>query len=131
MPRPSSVTVIDEPSSCSVTLMLEAWPFIASSIALSTISQTRWCRPALPTPPMYMPGRLRTGSSPSRTVMSLAVYDMVVLELRARALLDGEGLGRRRRLDDDLGQAAALDHLATLAAALGDLVLGGVDALLA
>ena len=29
--------------------------------------------PVLPTPPMYMPGRLRTGSSPSRTVMSLAV----------------------------------------------------------
>jgi hypothetical protein len=27
----------------------------------------------VPTPPMYMPGRLRTGSSPSRTVMSFAV----------------------------------------------------------
>ena len=36
-------------------------------------SQTRWCRPVVPTPPMYMPGRLRTGSSPSRTVMSFAV----------------------------------------------------------
>ncbi len=31
--------------------------------------------PRCPTPPMYMPGRLRTGSSPSRTVMSLAEYD--------------------------------------------------------
>ena len=29
---------------------------------------------ASPTPPMYMPGRRRTGSSPSRTVMSFAVY---------------------------------------------------------
>ena len=30
-------------------------------------------QPVEPTPPMYMPGRLRTGSRPSRTVMSLAV----------------------------------------------------------
>src|SRR5947208_10629671 len=55
--------------------MVEAWPFIASSTELSTISQTRWCSPVDPTPPMYMPGRLRTGSSPSRTVMSFAEYD--------------------------------------------------------
>ena len=41
MPRPSSSTVIDEPSLCSVTRMFEAWPFIASSIALSRVSQTR------------------------------------------------------------------------------------------
>ena len=54
--------------------MCEAYPFIASSIALSSVSQTRWCSPAEPTPPMYIPGRLRTGSRPSRTVMSLAVY---------------------------------------------------------
>src|SRR5689334_12545579 len=47
---------------------------MASSIALSSTSQARWWRPAVPTPPMYMPGRLRTGSRPSRTVMSLAVY---------------------------------------------------------
>ena len=73
MPRPSSATVSDVPSACSVTAMVEAWPFIASSMALSSISQARWCRPAVPTPPMYMPGRLRTGSSPSRTVMSFAV----------------------------------------------------------
>ena len=73
MPRPSSLTVIELPSEWSVTTMFDAWPFIASSTALSRISHTRWCRPALPTPPMYMPGRLRTGSSPSRTVMSLAV----------------------------------------------------------
>ena len=29
----------------------------------------------MPTPPMYMPGRFRTGSRPSRTVMSFAVYE--------------------------------------------------------
>src|SRR5687768_8547623 len=76
IPRPSSSIVIDEPSLCSVTHIFEAWPFIASSMELSRISQTRWCRPALPTPPMYMPGRRRTGSRPSRTVMSFAVYAM-------------------------------------------------------
>ena len=47
-----------EPSLWSVTVISFAWPFIASSTELSTISQTRWCRPALPTPPMYMPGPL-------------------------------------------------------------------------
>ena len=47
-------------------------PAIASSTELSTISHTRWCRPRGPVEPMYMPGRLRTASSPSRTVMSLA-----------------------------------------------------------
>src|SRR5215203_5297054 len=34
----------------------------------------RWCRPASPVEPMYMPGRLRTGSRPSSTWMSLAPY---------------------------------------------------------
>jgi len=37
---------------------------------LSTTSNTRWCRP-VPSlvSPMYMPGRLRTASRPSRMVM--------------------------------------------------------------
>src|SRR5262249_10712664 len=34
----------------------------------------RWWRPREPVDPMYMPGRRRTGSRPSRTVMSFAVY---------------------------------------------------------
>ena len=46
---------------------------MASSTALSTTSQTRWCRPVGPVDPMYIPGRFRTGSRPSRTVMSLGV----------------------------------------------------------
>ena len=50
------------PSLCSVTVISDACPFIASSTELSTISQIKWCSPAMPTPPMYMPGRLRTGS---------------------------------------------------------------------
>src|SRR5665648_393701 len=41
---------------------------------LSTTSQTKWCRPRSPVVPMYMLGRLRTASSPSRTVMALASY---------------------------------------------------------
>ncbi len=48
-------------------------PAMASSTALSTTSQMRWWRPARPVEPMYIPGRLRTGSRPSRTWMSLAL----------------------------------------------------------
>lgn len=33
----------------------------------SATSYTRWCRPRGPVEPMYMPGRLRTASRPSRT----------------------------------------------------------------
>ena len=41
--------------------------------ALSSTSHTRWWSPVEPTPPMYIPGRFRTGSRPSRTVISFAV----------------------------------------------------------
>ena len=42
----------------------------ASSIELSTTSKTRWCRPVpSEVSPMYMPGRLRTASRPSRIWM--------------------------------------------------------------
>src|SRR3954454_10023445 len=34
----------------------------------------RWCRPRSPVDPMYMPGRLRTASRPSRTWIALASY---------------------------------------------------------
>ena len=44
-------------------------PARASSIELSTTSYTRWCRPAGPVDPMYMAGRLRTASNPSRTLI--------------------------------------------------------------
>jgi hypothetical protein len=62
--------------------MFEAWPFIASSIELSRISQTSRWWPAEPTPPIYMPGRRRTGSRPSSTVMSFAVYSEAIDSLR-------------------------------------------------
>ena len=67
MPRPLSDTVMLRPSSWRITSIVEAYPLVASSTALSTISHSRWCSPGLPVPPMYMPGRLRTGSSPSST----------------------------------------------------------------
>jgi hypothetical protein len=33
---------------------------------------------------MYMPGRLRTGSKPSRTVMSFAVYEGIRVDFEER-----------------------------------------------
>src|SRR3984957_8713894 len=47
---------------------------MASSTELSTTSHTRWWRPVGPVEPMYIPGRFRTGSRPSRTVILLASY---------------------------------------------------------
>src|SRR5262245_2649471 len=41
---------------------------------LSTTSNTRWCSPRSAVSPMYMPGRLRTASRPSRTLMFSAPY---------------------------------------------------------
>ncbi len=76
MPRPSSATRIP-PSARTVTSIWVQKPAIASSTALSTTSQTRWWRPVGPVEPMYIPGRFRTGSRPSRTVMFSAVYRSV------------------------------------------------------
>ena len=76
MPRPLSATVID------VAVLVQRDRDVGRRGRSSP--RRRSCRrfprrggagPALPTPPMYMPGRLRTGSRPSRTVMSFAVYE--------------------------------------------------------
>src|SRR5690606_5066705 len=87
MPRPLSTTVTP-PSARRVTSMREAYPAIASSTELSTTSQMRWWRPRGPVVPMYMPGRSRTASRPSRTVMSLAAY---VSRVAVTTLLRGPG----------------------------------------
>jgi PAS domain S-box-containing protein len=71
MPRPLSRTV-SQLSGASETSMKPACPATASSIELSRISAARWCSAASAVPPTYMPGRRRTGSSPSSTSMSLA-----------------------------------------------------------
>ena len=68
MPRPLSSTVT-EPSMWMVTLISSQYPTSASSIELSTTSKTRWCKPRSAVSPMYMPGRLRTASSPSKTLI--------------------------------------------------------------
>src|SRR5215211_3816373 len=73
MPEPLSWTVI-ESSGWIVTSTRSLRPARASSTELSTTSKTRWWRPRAPVEPMYIPGRSRTGSRPSRTVMSFAVY---------------------------------------------------------
>src|SRR5512136_275905 len=57
-----------------VTVISVHTPASASSIALSTTSKTRWCSPRTSVEPMYMPGRRRTASRPSSTVILLASY---------------------------------------------------------
>ena len=66
MPRPSSCTSAD-PSGCRDTSTLWAAPASASSTPLSMISHRQCMSPRVSVDPMYMPGRLRTASSPSRT----------------------------------------------------------------
>mmetsp|Transcript_3868 Transcript_3868/g.9271 ORF Transcript_3868/g.9271 Transcript_3868/m.9271 type:complete len:289 (-) Transcript_3868:82-948(-) len=68
MPRPSSSTLTQPPGS-STTVMSPACPACTSSTPLSSTSHTRWCNPLEPVLPMYIPGRLRTGSNPLRTWM--------------------------------------------------------------
>ena len=76
MPRPLSrtVTVL---SALSVTQISVAYPASTSSMELSTISNSRWCRPAEPVSPMYMAGRVRTCSTPSSRRIVSAVYSSV------------------------------------------------------
>src|ERR1019366_2139863 len=71
MPRPLSETVTDS-SACTVTTTRSQKPASDSSTELSTTSKTIWCRP-LPSSvsPMYIPGLLRTASSPLKTLILL------------------------------------------------------------
>src|SRR4051794_4617520 len=55
-----------------------------------------WCRPRSPVEPMYMPGRLRTASRPSSTVMELPEYAFSVL---GRATTWGLPLAQPAHLD--------------------------------
>src|SRR5690242_2621151 len=77
---------------------------------------------------MYMPGRMRTGSRPSRTWMSSPVYlllaaAILVHSLAALGVREGlDGHGRRHE-----AQRRALDDLAALAAARADLLRIGVE----
>src|SRR5690349_10596805 len=107
MPRPSSSTVTLL-SMWIFTAIAVQCPASASSIELSTTSNTRWCRPRSPVSPMYMPGRLRTASSPSRTLMFSAPYSgacasplLIAVDCRSRTqnyTAAGSGLPHSDRL---------------------------------
>ncbi len=72
IPRPLSFTVT-EPSAFNITSMRSQYPANDSSIALSTTSYTMWCKPVPSSvSPIYIPGRLRTASSPRKTLMESA-----------------------------------------------------------
>ena len=85
MPRPLSLTVM-WPSWAMDTLTWVANPAIASSTQLSAISTIRWRRPVGPVDPMYMPGRSRTASKPSRTWIWSALYSSLSGACWARRL---------------------------------------------
>src|ERR1044071_431396 len=75
---------------------------------------------------MYMPGRLRTGSSPSRTWISSPVYLVCAMSIHSLSALGvGERLDRDRPGYDD--ERRALDDLVALAAAALDLLRIGGD----
>ena len=72
-PRPSSDTET-EPSLWIITVRQLPYPLIASSIPLSTISHTRWCKPLLSVEPMYIPGLFLTASRPSNILIDDSSY---------------------------------------------------------
>ena len=121
MPRPLSTTRTP-PSASRVTSTWSQYPASASSTELSTTSLTRWCRPRAPVEPMYMPGRLRTASSPSSTVIALASYPplpslVVFVVLDGGVLCSATGGGAPQALTRDGGRRPILsgsDHSMTL-----------------
>src|SRR3989338_10054705 len=74
IPRPLSATRTRLSGKSAISISF-ANPPIASSRELSKTSQTRWWSPAELVVPMYMPGRRRTASNPSSTVIELASYE--------------------------------------------------------
>ena len=76
MPRPSSRTVT-ELSGCSVTstTLVAARERLVDGVVDRLVDEVVETRG--PVEPMYMPGLRRTGSRPSRTVMSFAVYSVL------------------------------------------------------
>ena len=71
IPRPLSRTSTLPSGSRDTSTVLQNPPS-ASSTALSMISHTQCIKPLASVDPMYMPGRLRTASRPSRTVSASA-----------------------------------------------------------
>ena len=69
-PRPLSSTTTP-PSFNNVKWSSLQNPARCSSIPLSRISHIIWWRPLVPVLPIYIPGRLRTASNPSKITISL------------------------------------------------------------
>ena len=66
IPLPLSSTVMLL-SGLITTRIRSQYPARASSMELSTISYTRWCRPRIEVVPIYIPGLFLTASRPSST----------------------------------------------------------------
>src|SRR5450830_96488 len=91
-PRPLSVIEI-ELSEWIVTWISVQCPASDSSIELSSTSNTRWCKPVpSEVSPMYMPGRLRTASRPSRIWIDAAPYSSCLAGMDAAFRLSDMGL---------------------------------------
>src|SRR5512133_2677636 len=95
---------------------------ITATPDLSSNSQSRWWKPLVSVPPMYMPGRRRTGSRPCRTVMCSAVYD-----LSAAISVDQLGLGGGRLGEQHPHHGRLARQGVPTAAARGDVVAAGAD----
>mmetsp|Transcript_1233 Transcript_1233/g.4074 ORF Transcript_1233/g.4074 Transcript_1233/m.4074 type:complete len:250 (+) Transcript_1233:1539-2288(+) len=119
IPRPSSSTETN-PDASTQTVMQLACPACTSSTPLSKTSQTKWCKPFEDVLPMYIPGRLRTGSKPFKTWMDPAPYvsaDPVVAAAAARADALAAMMSLSTEIDDSLVSAQAEDSSSPTATA--------------
>ena len=67
------------------------WPWFyanSESIELSKISAAKWCKARSSVPPIYMPGRWRTGSKPSNTSILEASYSSLFDVLANRSAIN-------------------------------------------
>src|SRR6185437_10543146 len=138
IPRPLSTTEM-ELSVWMITLMSSQWPASASSIALSTTSNTMWCRPVpSEVSPMYMAGRLRTASRPLRILMLLESYSAAARpfgwvtsgRVAIEFLVSGRPAGSDAHRHHDVLEVVAARHLhegARVRVAHRDAYCGAID----
>ena len=73
IPRPLSKTCASFPSGLMCIWTWSPWPFKYSSIALDTISKSKWWSPSSSIEPIYIPGLNWIASTPSNDLISLLV----------------------------------------------------------